>query len=94
MVEGKTPLLLSSKWLYEQRPIIDFESGQALFPLVSSNVIQLERAPTYHLLLPFTAFGGNEMAKGVTTLTADADGPLLRACAQLEDASEKVVPPE
>ena len=94
VLEGRTPLLLSSTWLYEQRAIIGFGSGQAPFPLVSSNVIQLERAPTYHLLLPVTALGGNETAKGVTTLTADADGPLLRACAQLEDASEKVVPPE
>ena len=29
VVEGRTPLLLSSKWLYEQRAVIDFGSGQA-----------------------------------------------------------------
>ena len=41
-MEGRTPLLLSSKWLYEQRAVIDFGSGQAYLPHVSPEVIQLE----------------------------------------------------
>ncbi|CAE7718634.1 unnamed protein product [Symbiodinium sp. CCMP2592] len=44
VVEGGTPMLLSSKWLYDQEAIIDFKRGQAILPKISSEVIQLERA--------------------------------------------------
>ena len=84
VVEGQTPLLLSSKWLYDQEAIIDFKKAQALLPKISSEVIQLERAPTYHLLLPVTAFPGHEKAKAITT-GLGGDSPLLRACALMRD---------
>ena len=67
VVEGQTPLLLSSKWLYEQEAVVDFKTGQALLPKISDEVIQLEQAPTYHLLLPVTAFQGHQAAKNITT---------------------------
>ncbi|CAE7745408.1 unnamed protein product, partial [Symbiodinium sp. CCMP2456] len=74
IVEGGTPMLLSSKWLYDQEAIVDFKRGQAIFPKISSEVIQLERAPTFHLLLPITAFGGNESEVG--ELEACLSGPV------------------
>ena len=82
VVEGPTPLLLSSKWLYEQEAIIDFKRGQALLPKITNEVLQLERASTYHLLLPVTAFQGHEAAKAVTVVK-DGESPLLMACAQM-----------
>ena len=86
VVEGQTPLLLSSKWLYEQEAIIDFKTGHALLPKISSEVIQLERAPTYHLLLPVTAYQGHQAARDITTASGDNDSRLLRACAQLSSS--------
>ena len=84
VVEGQTPLLLSSKWLYEQEAIIDFKKAQALLPKISSDVIQLERAPTYHLLLPVTAYPGHEKARAITAAVED-ESPLLRACALMRE---------
>ena len=90
VVEGQTPLLLSSKWLYDQEAIIDFRKGQAILPKISSEIIQLERTPTYHLLLPVTAFAGHDEARDRTTVVDKADeSVLLRACAQVSD---KIVP--
>lgn len=63
VVEGSTPFLLSSRWLWEQEAVINFKTGKAIFPKISDKQIQLERAPTFHLLLPLTAFEGNH---GVT----------------------------
>lgn len=62
VVEGATPFLLSSRWLYEQEAVINFKTGHALFPKLSDKQIKLERAPTFHLLLPLTAFSGNKAA--------------------------------
>ena len=83
VVEGQTPLLLSSRWIHDQRAVVDFGTGQAVFPKLSQEVVQLERAPTYHLLLPITAFFGHEKAKELTRVKEeDVSCPLLRACAQ------------
>ena len=94
VVEGQTPLLLSGKWLYEQKAIIDFGRGQAIFPFLGQEVIQLERAATYHLLMPVTAFEGHDKARALTAVAQDAAGPLLRACAQMFDAKEEAVAQE
>jgi len=59
VVKGDTPFLLSSRWLYDQEAVINFKTGKASFPKLSKNQIQLERAPSFHLLLPLTAFEGN-----------------------------------
>ncbi|CAE7390554.1 PORB, partial [Symbiodinium natans] len=93
VVEGQTPLLLSGKWLYEQKAIIDFGRGQAIFPFLGQEVIQLERAATYHLLMPVTAFEGHDKARALTAVAQDAAGPLLRACAQMFDAKEEADSP-
>ena len=83
VVEGQTPLLLSSRWLHEHQAIVDFGTGQAVFPKLSEEVIQLERAPTYHLMMPVTAFFGHDQAKDLTKVTAEeVKSPLLRACAR------------
>lgn len=55
IVEGQTPLLLSSKWLEEHEAIIDFKTGLAQFAFTGKQ-IQLERASTNHLLLSLTEF--------------------------------------
>ena len=59
VVEGATPFLLSSKFLYDMKAEVDFRTGQAVFHALSEDVIQLERTPNHHLLLPLTAFAGN-----------------------------------
>ena len=82
VLEGQTPLLLSSKWLYEQEAVIDFKTGHALLPKISSEAIQLERAPTYHLLLPVTAYQGHQVARDLTNVNGEVSR-LLRACAQV-----------
>ena len=62
VVDGSTPLLLSGKWPYDAGAVIDFRTGRAKFREVSDREVQLERAPSYHLMMPVTAFGGNEEA--------------------------------
>ena len=59
LVEGPTPLLLSSKWLHDHAAIIDFRSGQARFDFAEGKTIQLQRTRAHHLLLPIDAFMGN-----------------------------------
>lgn len=58
VVDGGTPMLLSSKWLHDQEAVINFKTGLALFPKISSQQVQLERSSTFHLMLPLNAFGG------------------------------------
>ena len=59
LVEGPTPLLLSSKWLHDHAAVIGFQSGQARFDFTDGKTIQLQRTRTHHLLLPINAFMGN-----------------------------------
>ena len=90
----QTPMLLSGKWLYEQEAVVDFKRGQALFPKITGEILQLDRAQTHHLLLPVTAFLGNESARDLTRVQAGEDR-LLRALAQLEeDSAPQAVSPE
>ena len=60
VVDGSTPLLLSGKRLYDAGAVIDFRTGRAKFREVSDREVQLARAPSYHLMMPVTAFGGKE----------------------------------
>ena len=62
LVEGKTPFLLSSKFLYDMDVTINFRTGKALFRTLSSQQIQLERTDSNHLLIPLTAFAGHHNA--------------------------------
>ena len=59
VVEGATPFLLSSKFLYGTKATINFRTGMAVFKAISDEHVKLERSPGHHLLLPVTAFGGN-----------------------------------
>ncbi len=59
VVEGSTPLLLSSQFLYEYKVAINFRSGAAVFREISNDQVQLERAAGGHLVLPVVAFAGN-----------------------------------
>lgn len=58
VVEGNTPLLLSSKFLYDTRAVIDFRNGIAKLEGIHGKAVQLERGPGNHLLIPVTTFGG------------------------------------
>ena len=60
MVEGGTPFLLSSKFLYDMDATINFRTGLAIFKRLSDRQSRLERSPSNHLLLPMTAFAGRE----------------------------------
>ena len=50
VVEGSTPLLLSGKWLYDVGAVINFRTGRAKFLELGGEEVQLERAPSYHLV--------------------------------------------
>ena len=52
VVEGPTPLLLSSQWLLQHGAMIDFTTGVATFDFTNGHEIKLKRSPTHHLLLP------------------------------------------
>ena len=52
VVEGPTPLLLSSQWLLQHDAKIDFSTGMAAFDFTGGEEIKLKRSPTHHLLLP------------------------------------------
>ena len=41
LVEGPTPLLLSSKWLHDHSAVIDFQSSQARFDFTDGKTIKL-----------------------------------------------------
>lgn len=56
IVEGQTPLLLSSRWLEQHAAVINFRTGEATFGFLGDKPLQLERASTNHLLLPLTSF--------------------------------------
>ena len=59
LVEGATPFLLSSKFLYDVDATINFRRGVAVFRQLSEKQIKLERTPNHHLLIPLMAFAGN-----------------------------------
>lgn len=64
VVEGNTPLLLSSRFMYDQEITVDFKKGQAWFHQWQERV-QLERASSYHLLLSILGFPGNVTEKNL-----------------------------
>ena len=77
VVDGGTPMLLSSKWLYDPEAIINFKTGRALFPKISPQQVQLERSYTFHLMLPLNAFGGcTELVEGLF-VKSDVPDPLI-----------------
>ena len=83
VVEGSTPLLLSGKWLYDAGAVINFKTGRAVFTEISPREIQLERAPSFHLLMPVTAFQGNRDILANLFIQGEADPGL----AQLRNSS-------
>ena len=89
VVEGGTPMLLSGKWLWEQKAVVDFGLGQAYMPTFGGRILQLERSATNHLMLPITAFEGNEAVRELTQVSTENESPLLRAIAQAATASEQ-----
>ena len=88
VVQGNTPFLLSSKWLYEQEATINFKSGKAIFPKLSPNQIQLERASSFHLMMPLTAFGGNEEMLQALMLNKTDEDPAVAELGQEESVQK------
>ena len=51
---------------FDQEAVINFKTGRASFPKISSQQVQLERSSTFHLMLPLNAFGGQtEIVEGL-----------------------------
>ena len=85
VVEGATPLLLSGKWLYDAGAVINFKTGRAIFTEISPREIQLERAPSFHLMMPVTAFQSNQDILANLFVDDEADPGV----AQLKDSSPR-----
>lgn len=87
LVEGGTPFLLSSKFLYDMDATINFRTGKAIFKKISPQQFQLERTPSHHLMMPLTAFAGNTaVMKNVFLQHGEED----LSVAQLSDESDSV----
>lgn len=87
VVEGATPFLLSSKFLYDMEAVVDFRTGKAVFHALSEDAIQLERTPNHHLLLPLTAFAG-KLAMMNSAVTSS--GSLRTECEGEAQSSEAI----
>ena len=74
VVEGSAPLLLSSRFLYQHDVTIDFRKGEACFGDRGDEVLSLERAPSYHLMMSVLAFPGRQLDDGTTSGTRTTDG--------------------
>ena len=72
VVDGSAPLLLSSKFLYQMEMTVDFKSGAAWLP--DRKKIQLERAPSYHLMLPILNFRPENHEGEDESLTSSTEG--------------------
>ena len=72
IVEGPTPMLLSSQWLEQEEAVINFKTGQACFKSTGDRQIQLQRSPTRHWTLPIDGFGGHDAVNQLTHVP-DAD---------------------
>ena len=73
VVEGPTPMLLSSRWLED---LIDFKTGQAQFRCLGDQVVNLERASTNHLMLKVDDFqDGNRLVHSPGAFLAKAASP-------------------
>ena len=83
VVEGQTPLLLSSRWLWEQEAVINFSNGMAKFKCTGDRQVQLERASTNHLMLPINMFMNGEMR------TKDQLVPEKERCPTVDALSQK-----
>ena len=80
VVEGATPLLLSAKVMYEWGLQVDFKTGLAIFNDRKGEQVQLERAPSYHLLMPIDRFAGHpEMTR------SESDGHPERSSRQARE---------
>lgn len=96
MVEGGTPFLLSSKFLYDVEATINFKSGVAVFKKLSNKQFKLERTPSHHLMIPLTAFAGNEpVVQGLFLQPGEEDvsvAELSEAAAADADPEDPPVP--
>ena len=74
LVEGATPFLLSSKFLYDVDATINFRRGVAVIRQLSEKQIKLERTSNHHLLIPLMAFAGNKtVVENLFVATEESD---------------------
>ena len=59
-MEGRTPFLLSARFLADMNAAVNFRTGTMVLKRISSQHFQLERTSGNHLVLPITAFPGHE----------------------------------
>ena len=85
LVEGGTPFLLSSKFLYDMDATINFRSGVAVFKTLSSRQFKLERTPSHHLMVPLTAFAGNDKVTNTLFLHSDEEDLSVQHLSQPAD---------
>ena len=74
VVEGSAPLLLSSKFLYQHEVTIDFRKGEACFGKRGEDIVCLERAPSYHLMMSVLAFPGRQPDEGSSSGKRTSEG--------------------
>lgn len=74
VVEGQTPMLLSSRWLEEHEAVINFRTGEASFKFLGDENLKLERASTNHLLLPMTSFDPQSVSNDVAVPENNGNG--------------------
>ena len=88
MVEGGTPFLLSSKFLYDMKATINFRTGVGVFEAVSDQHVKLERSPGNHLMLPVTAFAGHSSVLNAMRVDHPDAGVQKIQCTQEMTAGE------
>ena len=60
VVEGKTPFLLSARFMSDYNVSVNFRTGVAVFRKISDKPFCLKRTPGGHLTVPLLAFAGND----------------------------------
>ncbi|CAK9118678.1 unnamed protein product, partial [Durusdinium trenchii] len=77
VVEGSTPLLLSSRFLYDHDVTVNFKKGWAHFAEMTEHKVQLARAPSFHLMMSILQFPGSR--EKTHEIVTEAPGHVLSA---------------
>ena len=77
VVEGSTPLLLSSRFLYDHDVTVNFKKGWAHFAEMTEHKVQLVRAPSFHLMMSILQFPGSR--EKTHEIVTEAPGHVLSA---------------
>ena len=67
VIDGSAPLLLSSKFMYQSNITVDFRQGKAWFQGDYKTCVDLERAPSFHLMISVLEFPGKWINRNSTS---------------------------